>query len=102
MMISDSIIETSQKLSERYEQGKLHIPPPQESVKEWPLVGERIHAVWSQASENLQGTIEKYEPQLKEAGEKILAVAAGAGGGILQFVISIIISGVLVANAAGD
>ncbi|UCB55823.1 MAG: AI-2E family transporter [Thiotrichales bacterium] len=101
MMISDSIIQTSQVLSDKYEQGQLQIPPPQDNVKEWPLVGEKLYGVWSQASTNLQGTIEKYEPQLKKAGEKIIAVAAGAGGGILQFVISIIISGILVANASG-
>jgi len=101
LMITDSVIESSQAISERYEQGQLHIPPPEESVKGWPLVGEKLHALWSQASTNLQGTIEKYEPQLKQAGEKIIAIAAGAGSGILQFVISIIISGILVANAPG-
>jgi predicted PurR-regulated permease PerM len=101
VMISNSVIESSQAISERYEQGQLQIPPPEDSVIEWPLVGEKLHAFWSQASTNLQGTIEKYEPQLKQAGEKIIAIAAGAGGGILQFVISIIISGILVANAPG-
>ena len=101
MMISDSVIESSQAISEKYEQGQLQIPPPQENVKDWPLVGGKLYAFWSQASTNLQGTIEKYEPQLKQAGEKIITVAAGAGGGVLQFVISIIISGILVANAPG-
>ena len=101
MMISDSIIQTSTVLSDKYEQGLLKIPPPKDNVKEWPLVGEKLYGIWSQASDNLQGTIEKYEPQLKKAGEKIIAVAAGAGGGVLQFVISIIISGLLVANAQG-
>lgn len=101
IMISDSLVETSQSLSEQYEQGLLKIPPPQDRVKGWPLVGEKLHGIWSQASDNLQGTVEKYGPQLRQAGEKGIAIAAGAGGGILQFFISIIISGILVANAAG-
>jgi predicted PurR-regulated permease PerM len=101
MMIADSLIHTSQVLSEKYEQGQLEIPPPQDNVKQWPLVGEKLYDFWSQASTNLQGTIEKYEPQLKKAAEKVITVAAGAGGGILQFVLSIIIAGVLVANAQG-
>ena len=99
LMISNSVIESSQAISEKYDQGQLQIPPPEEGVKEWPLIGEKLYAFWSQASTNLQGTIENYEPQLKQAGEKIIAIAAGAGGGILQFVISIIISGIMVANA---
>ncbi len=101
LMISNSVIESSQAISAKYGQGQLQIPPPEEGVKEWPLVGEKLYAFWSQASTNLQGTIEKYEPQLKQAGEKVIAVAAGAGGGVLQFVISIIISGILMANAPG-
>ncbi|MBT8130307.1 MAG: AI-2E family transporter [Gammaproteobacteria bacterium] len=101
MMIADSLIQTSQVLSERYEQGQLEIPPPQDNVKQWPLVGEKLYDFWSQASTNLQGTIEKYEPQLKEGAEKVITVAAGTGGGILQFILSIIIAGVLVANAQG-
>ena len=101
MMIADSLIQTSQVLSEKYEQGQLEIPPPQDNVKEWPLVGEKLHDFWSQASSNLQGTIETYEPQWKKAAEKVLTVAAGASGGILQFVLSIIIAGVLVAHAQG-
>ena len=99
LMISNSVIESSQAISEKYDQGQLQIPPPKKGVKEWPLIGEKLYAFWSQASTNLQGTIENYEPQLKQAGEKIIAIAAGAGGGILQFVISIIISGIMVANA---
>ena len=101
MMIADSLIQTSQALAEKYDQGQLEIPPPQDSVKEWPLVGEKLHDFWSQASTNLQGTIEKYEPQLKDTAEKVITVAAGAGGGILQFILSVIIAGILVANAQG-
>ena len=101
MMIANSVIDSTHILSEKYEHGQLYIPPPNESVKEWPLVGEELYGFWSQASSNLQGTIEKYEPQLKQAGEKVIAVATGAGSSVLQFVISIIISGILVANARG-
>ena len=101
MMISNSIIHTSQVISERYEQGQLRIPPPKDDVKQWPLVGERLYDFWSQASSNLQGTVEKYEVQSKAVAQKIIRLAAGAGGGILQFVISIVISGILVANATG-
>ena len=101
MMIADSLIVTSQALAERYEEGQLTVPPPDPAVKEWPLVGERIFGIWSQASTNLQGTMEKYEPQLKEAGEKMITIAAGVGGGVLEFAVAIIISGILLAHASG-
>ncbi len=101
VMISNSIIDTSSIISERYEQGTLEIPPPDDSVKEWPLVGEKLHVVWSQASDNLEDTLKKYEAETKKIGKAIVSGAAGAAGTILQFVLSIIISGILVANASG-
>ncbi|MFV9616569.1 MAG: AI-2E family transporter, partial [Gammaproteobacteria bacterium] len=56
VMISDSIIDTSSIITERYETGALEIPPPNESVKEWPLIGEKTYALWLQASVNLEAT----------------------------------------------
>jgi len=101
ILISNSIIDTSAIITERYEAGTLEIPPPNESVKEWPLIGEKTYAIWSQASTDLEATLSKYEAETKKAGKAIVAGAAGAAGTILQFVLSIIISGILVANAQG-
>lgn len=101
IMISDSVLESSEKITERYETGELHIPPPNDSVKDWPLVGEEVHSIWYQSSKNLEDTLKKYESETKKVGKAIVSGAAGAAGTILQFVLSIIISGILVANAAG-
>lgn len=101
VMISDSIIETSVKINEKYEAGVLDIPPPNDSVKQWPLVGEKAHAIWQQASVSIEDTLKKYEAETKKVGRVIVEGAAGAAGTILQFVLSIIISGILVANASG-
>jgi predicted PurR-regulated permease PerM len=101
VMISNSIIDTSAIITERYEAGTLKIPAPADSVKEWPIVGEKLHGIWAQASANLEGTLKKYDTETKKIGRAIVTGAAGAAGTILQFVLSIIISGVLVANAKG-
>jgi predicted PurR-regulated permease PerM len=101
VMISDSLIETSSILKERYEAGTLKIPPPNDSVKDWPLVGEKLHAVWGQASVSIEGTLKKHEEKTKQVARAVFSAAAGAAGTILHFVLSIIISGILVANAAG-
>jgi len=101
VMISDSIIDTSSVISERYEAGDLTISPPDDSVKEWPLIGEKTHSFWTQASENLEATLKKYEEGVKKLVKSIFSAAAGAAGTILMFVLSIIISGILMANATG-
>ena len=101
VMISASLVDTTQVLAEKYEQGTLTVAPPDEAVKDWPVIGDKVYGIWLHASENLAETIEEYKPQLKTLGEKIVASAAGVGGAVMIFFISIIISGVLVANATG-
>lgn len=101
VMISGSLVDTAQDVVDKYEQGTLTVEPPDESVKEWPVIGDEVHEVWTQASKNLDATVDKYKPQLKLVGEKLASTAAGAGGTVLIFIISIIISGILMANAPG-
>ena len=101
VMISNSVIDSSATITERYESGALKIPPPNERVKQWPLIGEKTHAVWLQASVNLETTLIKYDSETRKVVKAIVSSAAGVAGTILQFVLSIIISGILVANASG-
>ena len=101
LMISDSLIDTSTKLADEYDKGILVIPPPEKGVKEWPLVGEKVYSIWKQSSSNLEATLKQYAPQIKKVGEGILAAIGSASSGVLQFVLAIIISGILLANTSG-
>lgn len=101
VMISNSFIDTSSIITERYEAGALEVPPPNDSVKDWPIIGEKTHALWLQASNDLEDTFIKYDAETKKMGKVIVSAAAGTAGTILQFVLSIIISGIFVANASG-
>ncbi len=99
VMLSGSAIETSQTLAQQVEEGIVRIPPPSEQVKTWPLVGEKLHSVWSLASNNLSAALSKYKDQLLEFAKLGLSVAAGAGAVVLNFVLSVIIAGILLVYA---
>ena len=101
ILVTGSIVDSSKTIAEDLKQGKLVVPPPKQSVSEWPLVGEDLYKVWSQTATNLEATLKRYETQLKQVGKAIISAAAGAGATVLQFVFSIIISGILLANAQG-
>jgi predicted PurR-regulated permease PerM len=100
-MLSGSLIESAKDYSAHLDAGTLSVPPPSESVRSWPLIGEPLYHFWSHASNNLGAALNKITPQLKKIGIPLLSAAAGAGVGILKFVVSIIIAGVLLANDAG-
>ena len=58
-----------------------------------------MHAIWSGAASNLEETINKFEPQLRAAGESVVRAAGGLAVGVLQFVVSIIVAGVFLVSA---
>lgn len=93
VMLSDSLVKNSRALSKQVEAGTLAVPPPSESVKEWPVVGEKTYDAWKLASVNLGEALETFEPQLGAVSKWFLSTAAGVGGGILMFMVSIIIAG---------
>lgn len=101
IMVSGSLFDTSKKLAEEIQLGTLAIPPPDERVSEWPLVGEQVYSIWNQAASNLEETLNKYRSEIKKVGQVIISALAGAGGGVLQFILSIFISGILLASSSG-
>ncbi len=99
VMLSESAIGNAQVLASHIKEGTLRIPPPAETVQTWPLIGKQLHATWSQASDNLSETLSTHKEQLTVVAKWMLAKAAGAGAVLLQFIVSIIIAGVLLVYA---
>ena len=101
VILGQAMVEEAQGLSTGLQEGTLQISAPSENVKGWPLIGEQVHRLWSQASADPKGTLGQFEPQVKELLRWVVKSAAGVGLGILMFVFSIIIAGVFLANAPG-
>jgi predicted PurR-regulated permease PerM len=100
IMLSQTLITGVRGLSQNLQDGSLTIPPPSERVGSWPLIGEPIERLWRLASENIGEALDEIGPQLKTLSKWLLTMAAGAMVGILQFVVAILIAGVLMVNAA--
>ena len=92
-------IDESKEMTARLEAGTLTLPPPSPQVAEWPVIGEQAYELWSQASRNLQETLSVYEDQVQAVVRWGLGAIGGLGGTVLQFVLSILIAGLLLANA---
>ena len=79
------------------QQNTLKIPPPRERIREWPLLGEKIYDFWSRAHTDLPALVESMQPKIGELARKALSIVASIGLGLLQFLASLIIAGILMA-----
>ena len=91
----DSLVVGLKELGESMQDGNVDLPPPSESVKELPLIGNWLYGIWMDIHQDLNESLRKYLPQLRGFGEKVINSLAGTGLGILQFSLSIIIASVL-------
>ncbi|MCI0472347.1 MAG: AI-2E family transporter [Ignavibacteria bacterium] len=93
----ESTITEVKDFSVNFKGGTFSIPPPTESVKSWPVVGEVVYQTWYTGSKDIMVVIVKYQDHLLGAGKKIAGGILGAVGGVFQMMISLIIAGVLLA-----
>jgi predicted PurR-regulated permease PerM len=98
VIFAGSIIESASGLAEQLGGEEFALPPPPEGVQSWPLIGEKVYQVWSQATTNLGAALSQFESEIRAVGGWLLSTSAGTGIAFLQFLISIIIAGVLLAS----
>jgi predicted PurR-regulated permease PerM len=96
-LVTESLYEGVSYLTKTYQAGKPLIPPPGETTANWPSFARPILDIWQHASDNLQETVLQYSEQVTTVGTWLLSALAGVGKGILQFNISIIIAGFILA-----
>lgn len=100
-ILTDSSVAALKTVGADLNDGSVSISPPDPSVAEWPLIGEQVFEVWSDAATNLEATLNKFEDQLRAMGGQVLRFAGSLAVGVLQFVASLIIAGVFLVGAEG-
>jgi len=93
------------KLSEVYERveaDKLEFPAPDPKVREWPIVGERVHGAWTAAATNLPAFLKQNRSAIRGFAKKALTMAAGGMKAGAVFLLAIIVAGVLMVYAEAE
>ncbi len=98
-MLAESSVTSLRDVGDQLKTGSVSIAPPNESVAEWPLVGDQVFEIWSAAADNLEDTLNTFEDELREIGRRVVSITGGLAVGVLQFVASIIIAGVFLVGA---
>ena len=97
--LAESSVDGLRYLAAELSAGTVTVPPPNESVAGWPLIGEKVFAIWSGAAANLEETLNTFEPQLRAFGQSLVQFAGSSALGVLQFVVSFIVAGVFLVSA---
>lgn len=94
VLVAQSMLETLGDLSGRLREGDFEVPPPPDSIEDWPLIGGKLYAIWSSAHDDLRATLAPYAPQIERTALSMLEAGAGIAIGVLQFALSIIFAAV--------
>lgn len=97
----NSLGDSVRQLITDVQQDSLRIPPPRPGLSKLPLLGDKVHAAWQAAHDDLPALVRSLQPKIGDLAKGALAMVASIGGGILQFLAALIIAGIIMAFGEG-
>ena len=97
VLLAESFAMQILDLIKAYENKTLMIPQPNDEVAAWPVVGEQVYAAWKAAATNLQDFAEANLDRIEAVGRRVVAAATNAATGVLLFLASLIVAGIMMA-----
>lgn len=99
--LASSAVDSTMEFKESYESGSIKVPPPPRTVKEWPLVGEKIYKVWALANNNLESFTLKYKEEIGGVLGTLFNSFTGMIGSVFLALFALIFAGVFMLSADG-
>jgi len=96
-MLMSSLGDSVRHLINGVQNNSLQIPVPRPGVEQWPVVGRKLHDVWAKAHADLPALVQSMQPKIGELAKGALGFVASIGGGLLQFLASFIVAGIIMA-----
>mgnify|MGYP002639550199 CR=1 FL=1 len=97
--VTESIVGASKEIYQNFENGSLEIPPPNESVKEWPLIGKKLYPAWTNASKDIESFVLNNPEEIKSSVGWFFDAFKGLMGSVLLSIVALILAGVFMSSA---
>lgn len=97
--ILESIFESISTIVDQVENEGFQIPMPDEKIKSWPVIGEKLYDEWYALSNNITQFAVDNKDALLEYGKNFISSVKGFLGAIITFIISFFVALVLMFNA---
>jgi predicted PurR-regulated permease PerM len=97
-LLVNSFADSIHRFVDAVQQNTVHIPQPRESVKSWPVVGNKIYESWSNALNDLPGFVHRMQPKLADLARQAVSMVASVGLTMLLFLASFFVATILMAK----
>lgn len=95
--LTGTLLDSASRLAKNIDERTLEVAVPNEQVKQWPIIGEKVYAFWYEASEDLDQAIDVVEPYLEDWSQLLINIATSTVVSVLAFALSLVIAGVFLA-----
>lgn len=99
ILLAETLIEGVQSLTANLRNGTLVIPPPPAKIEGWPIVGRPLKSIWDLASTDITQAVTSLAPQIKSFVPGLFSASASIGFTAIQFILAVVVAGILLANA---
>lgn len=96
-VLLSSLGDSVHGLVDAVQRNALAIPAPRAGLAGWPLVGERLHGLWSRAHADLPALVQSMQPQIGDLAKGALGFVASIGAGLVRFFLAFVVAGILMA-----
>lgn len=98
VLVSVSLAETAASMAKSADASMLVIPSPPASIADWPLIGGKLHSLWSTAATNLPALIKQLLPGIGNVMVSVLGVFTDTVTGLIAFLAAFFIAGAITAH----
>jgi predicted PurR-regulated permease PerM len=99
ILLGNALVGGIHAVTAHLKEGSAIIPPPPPTIESWPVIGAPLKSMWGLASRDLTEAIRMFAPKIKTVLPGLLSASAEIGFTALQLLLSILVAGVLLANA---
>jgi len=98
IMFINALVDNASLIVAGVKDGSISVPPPNEKLKSWPLIGKPVYEFWSMASTNMKATFIEFQPEIGKVVKWIAESVKNLMGSVVIFFIALVISGAFIAK----
>lgn len=99
VLLAGTLTSGVRDIVRQLQSGRLEIPPPPNRLDKVPVVGSQVKQYWILLSTNVSEALSRLAPHLRDRVPEIASASADMGSLVLQFFVSILVAGYLLATS---